>query len=179
MRTLLAALVLSIPALSPAQSSVDRTKELSASRVELTSEFAKIQAQLRSKEAAEKSAGEAGLVQLAPKVEALRDQLVQANQGLIQAFSQQPYFYGAHDPSATILASLGKMLRENRELAAISLPAIPPFYPQDVNRFQQGLDRVKRGIDEHRHAAGNHAATLVQRQRKPVTPTKTPAKLPN
>ena len=71
------------------------------------------------------------------------------------------------------------MMRENRELAAISLPNVPPFNPQDMNRFQQGLDRVKRGIDEHRHAAGNHAATLVQRQRKPVSPTKTPAKLPN
>lgn len=179
MRTLLAALVLSIPSLLTAQSSLDQTKELSATRVELTSEFAKIQAQLRSKEAADKSAGEAGLVQLAPRVEALRDQLVQANQGLIQAFSQQPFFYGANDPSATIIASLGKMMRENRELAAISLPTVPPFNPQDMNRFQQGLDRVKRGIDEHRHAAGNHAATLVQRQRKPVSPTKTPAKLPN
>lgn len=179
MRTLLCWCVVALAAPALAQGSLDQSKSLFETRTALTSEFAKIQAQLRSKEAADRSAGEAGLAQLGPRVEALRDQLVGANQGLVSAFSSPPYFHGAYDPSATIVKSLGKMMSENKELGAISLITVPPFNPQDINVYQRALDRLKRGIDEHRHAAGNHAATLIQRQRKPVQPTKTPAKLPN
>jgi len=179
MRNLICWCVIALAAPALAQGSLDQSKALSEARAPLTSEFAKIQAQLRSQDTAARSAGEAGLAQLGPRVEALRDQLVGANQALIQAFSAPPLFHGASDPSATIVKSLGKMMTENKELGAISLITVPPFNPQDINAYQRALDRLKRGSDEHRHAAGNHAATLIQRQRKPVQPAKSPAKLPN
>jgi hypothetical protein len=178
MRNLIRCCVISLLVPALVQASLDQSKTLTETRASLTSEFAKIQAQLRSQDTAARSAGETGLADLGPKVEALRDRLVGANQALISAFSAPPLFHGAYDPSATIVKSLGKMMTENRELASISLVTVPPFNPQDINGYQRALDRLKRGIDEHRHAAGNHSATVVQRQRKPVQPAKNPAKLP-
>lgn len=177
MRQTLLALCLTLPALLCAQS-LDRGAALTAKRAELTATFAKAQGQLKSKNQADWSAAEASLSQLTPKIEALRDELVAANQALIQAFSQEPLFHGAYDPSATIIASLSKMMTENRQLAAVSLPSSPPYNAQDLNKYQQALDRLKRGIDEHTHAAQNHAATVPQRQRKAVPPAKKPAALP-
>jgi hypothetical protein len=179
MRNLLSWCLVALVSPALAQGSLDRTKELTDARTPLTSDFAKIQAQLRSQDTADRSAGETGLADLGPRILALRDQLVGANQALIQAFSAPPLFHGAYDPSPTIVKSLGKMMTENRELAGITLGTVPPFNPQDINAYQRALDRVKRGIDEHRHAAGNHSASVVQRQRKSVPPAKTPAKLPN
>jgi flagellar biosynthesis chaperone FliJ len=177
-----------VTAAALAQSSLNRYDELSSARTQLTSEFAKIQDQLKSKEDAKRSAGETGLSNLSAKVESLRDDLVKANQRLIEAFNvnYQPqsysvsniYFFGAYDPSATIVATLAKMMTENKVLAKITLADVPPFSPQDINNYQQVLDRLKRGIEEHRHAANNYDTTLTQRQRKPVKPAKTPGKLP-
>lgn len=175
-----------------AQTSLDQSARLAEARTKLTSDFAKIQNQLRSADSAERSAGETGLSQMEPKLDSIRDDLIDANQKLIEALNinYQPggyssasnadirLFFGAYDPSATIVATLGKLMRENLELPKLSLPSSPPFSPQDLNTYQQVLDRLKKAIDEHKHAAANHSTTLLQRRRKAVTPSKTPGKLP-
>ena len=179
MRFALLTLILSIPGLASAQSSMDQSKSLTVTRIELTSAFAKAQAQLKAKEVAAQTAGAKALAELAPSIEALRDSLVQANQSVISGFNTQPYFHGAYDPSSTIISSLTKLMNDNKQLSGISLPTNAPFSPQDINAFQQSLDKIKRGIDEHSHAAKNHATTLSQRMRKNVPPAKKPATLPN
>ena len=179
MRFALLALILSVPGLALAQSSLDQSKSLTATRIELTSAFAKAQAQLKAKEAATQTAGAKALAEMAPRIEALCDSLVQANDSVISAFSAQPYFHGAYDPSSTIISSLTKLMSDNKQLKGISLPTNTSFSPQDLNLFQQTLDKIKRGIDEHSHAAKNHATTLSQRMRKGVSPAKKPANLPN
>lgn len=186
MRNLYCLCLLAIATAVNAQTSLNRFDELSTARMKLTSEFAKIQDQLRSKDDKVRSAGESGLSQLGPKVELMRDELISANQRIIEALNvnfkppanSNDYIFGAYDPSATIVTTLGKLLRENKELARISLPRTAPFSPQDLNTYQQVLDRLKRGIDEHRHSAINQATTLTQRQRKRAEPAKVPANLP-
>lgn len=176
-----------VTATASAQESLNRFEELSSSRTKLTSEFAKIQDQLRSKDQSTVSAGENGLSGLGPKVESLRDDLVKANQRIIDALNpnykppgryNNELFFGLYDPSATIVATLGKLMKQNQDLDAVSLPTTPPFSPQNLNDYQKALDRLKNAIDEHRHSANNYATTLTQRQRKPVEPSKTPGKLP-
>ena len=187
MRYLSCICLLLVTVTASAQSSLNRYEELSPARAKLTSEFAKIQNQLRSKERATITAGEKGLSQLAPKIESMRDDLVKANQRIIEAlnpnytppgYGSNDLFYGLYDPSATIVATLGKLMKENQELNALSLPNTAPFSPQDLNAYQKALDRMKRAIDEHRHAANNYETTVTQRQRKRAEPSKTPAKLP-
>jgi superfamily I DNA and/or RNA helicase len=177
-----------LSASSWAQSSLNQYKALAEKRTTLTAEFAKVQNQLKSSEPSSRKAGENSLSDLSQKVDSLTSDLITANKALIEAFNYRyvyrlnyysdDLFFGAYDPSATIVSSLGKLLLENRELTAITLPNNPPFSPQDINKFQVKLDRLKRAIDEHRHAANNYATTVLQRQRKRAEPAKKPAKLP-
>ena len=168
MRLPLLLLALALPSLLSAQS-LDHSKELNERRMALTTAFAKAQSQLRGKETADKMAGEAGLTELAAKVTALRDDVVQANEALIKGFNEQPYFYGDRDPSATIKGSLAKMQADNSALDALTpLPSVAPFSPQDINKLQVALDRLKKAIEEHAKAGANYNTTLTQRKRKPV-----------
>lgn len=172
MRNVLA--LLTVTSVLFAKHPLDQSSTLAAERFKLTAEFAKAQGDLRqSKDQAGKENAMRKLEEISSSAQDIIDKLVQANASVIQALDSPPdNVYGTYDPSATISSTVTKLTKDNQALSSIKLPTSAPFSPADINTIQVVLDRIKKSIDEHRHACANLETTISQRRRKPIEPPK-------
>ena len=129
--------------------SLDQSPVLFQRRAGLTSEFSKLNSDLRSakSDAAAKAVGQR-LVDFCARLDGLRSDIEKANIPILERLS--PY-----SSSATVKAACQKLKDADSSLAGLEIPAGPQFSPQDMNKIQLVLDGMKKVIELHKHAASN------------------------